>query len=90
MAASSDSHSSILDSLERLAGFRGEVRKIDWGSVGEFRPYERFVGHNDRFFLLAPICAGQCLEDFKALRCLFLQHSSVGVESVVRVERHTQ
>ena len=51
MAASSDSHCSILNSQERLAGFRGEIRKIDWGSVGEFRPYERFVSHNDSFFL---------------------------------------
>jgi len=79
VAASCNSHCSILDYLERLAGVLGEIRKIDWGSVGEFRPYERFVSHNDRFFLLAPICTGQCLEEFKALRGLLLQHASVDV-----------
>ena len=76
--------------LDRLAGVRGEIRKLDWDSVGEFLPYERFVSHNDRFFLLASIFAGQCLEDFKVLRGLLIQHPSVDVEGEVRVERHTQ
>ena len=81
MAASYDSHCILYD-LERLTGVIGEIRTPDWGSVGEFRPHERFVIHYDRFFLPAPICAGQCLEDFKALRGLLLQHPSVDVEGI--------
>ena len=68
----------------------GVTRKIDWGSEGEFRPYERFVSRNVHFFLLAPICTSQCLEDLKALRGLLLQHPSVHVEGEVRVELHSQ
>ena len=90
MAASCDSHCSISDYLEQLASVLGEIRNKDWSSAEEFRPYERFVSHNDRFFLLAPICAGRYHEDFKALRGLLLQHPSVDVKGEMRVERQTQ
>ena len=40
-------------------------------------------------FLLATVCAGQCLDDFKAFRGLFLQHPSLDVKGEVRFERHT-
>ena len=71
MAASSDPHGGILNGLEYLARARRDAWEQYWGSVGEFRPYERFVGHYDRFFLLTSAGAGQTLKDFEKFCNLF-------------------
>ena len=67
MAASRYPHGSIWISLEHLTGAHSDVWEPYWGSVGEVRPYERYVSHYDSLFLLAPVGSGQRLKDFEAL-----------------------